>query len=270
MRDAGVRVGLGVDGSASNDAGHLLSEARMAMLLQRVRGGADAMSAREALEIATRGGAEVLGRGAELGSIEPGKRADLAIWDVSGIEAAGTWDPVAALLLAGPFRVRDLIVEGRQVVRDGTPHGRRSRRGARTRKGAPGPSDGLIPAALPIDSRSRRRPRALSNDLPSQIGTRQPCPGLARRRASPGCRIPIRADGEARGRSHCGIRLRATGPDEAVPRLIGPGTHTGRAGRGFSLLGVGSSRHRSIPRADGMRTGSGRGAAATRKTATRY
>ena len=119
MRDAGVRVGLGVDGSASNDAGHLLSEARMAMLLQRVRGGADAMSVREALEIATRGGAEVLGRLPELGSIEPGKRADLAIWDVSGIEAAGTWDPVAALLLAGPFRVRDLIVEGRQVVRDG-------------------------------------------------------------------------------------------------------------------------------------------------------
>jgi cytosine/adenosine deaminase-related metal-dependent hydrolase len=119
MRDAGVKVGLGVDGSASNDAGHLLSEARMAMLLHRVRGGADAMSAREALEIATRAGAEVLGRGAELGSIEPGKRADLAIWDVSGIAAAGCWDPVAALVLAGPFQVRDLIVEGRQVVRNG-------------------------------------------------------------------------------------------------------------------------------------------------------
>ena len=77
------------------------------------------MSAREALEIATRGGAEVLGRGAELGSIEPGKRADLAIWDVSGIEAAGAWDPVAALVLCGPFQVRDLLVEGRPVVRDG-------------------------------------------------------------------------------------------------------------------------------------------------------
>ena len=69
-----------------NDAGHLLSEARQALLLQRVRNGADAMSAREALEIATLGGATVLGRGAELGSIEPGKRADLAIWDVSGLE----------------------------------------------------------------------------------------------------------------------------------------------------------------------------------------
>lgn len=119
MRDAGVKVALGVDGSASNDAGHLLAEARMAMLLQRVRNGADAMSARETLEIATRGGAAVLGRGTELGSIEVGKRADLAVWDVSGLEAAGSWDPVAALVLCGPFRVRDLVVEGRAVVRGG-------------------------------------------------------------------------------------------------------------------------------------------------------
>jgi cytosine/adenosine deaminase-related metal-dependent hydrolase len=118
MRDAGVKVGLGVDGSASNDAGNLVAEARMAMLLQRVAKGADAMSAREALEIATLGGARVLGRD-DLGSIEPGKRADLAIWDVSGIEAAGSWDPVAALVLCGPTRVRGLIVEGREVVRDG-------------------------------------------------------------------------------------------------------------------------------------------------------
>ena len=118
MRDAGVKVALGVDGSASNDAGHLLGEARAAMLLQRVRNGADAMGAREALEIATRGGAAVLGR-PELGAIEVGKRADLAIWDVSGLEAAGAWDPVAALVLCGPFAVRDLLVEGRSVVRAG-------------------------------------------------------------------------------------------------------------------------------------------------------
>lgn len=117
MRDAGVRVGLGVDGSASNDAGNLISEARQAMLLQRVAKGADAMSAREALEIATRGGAEVLGR-TDVGQIAVGKRADLAVWDVSGIESAGSWDP-AALLLAGPTTVRDLFVEGRQIVRDG-------------------------------------------------------------------------------------------------------------------------------------------------------
>ncbi|NHB78281.1 8-oxoguanine deaminase [Rhodobacter calidifons] len=118
MRDAGVKVGLGVDGSASNDAGNLVAEARMAMLLQRVARGADAMGAREALETATLGGALVLGRD-DLGSVEAGKRADLAIWDRTGIEGAGAWDPVAGLLLCGPTRVRHLIVEGRQVVRDG-------------------------------------------------------------------------------------------------------------------------------------------------------
>jgi cytosine/adenosine deaminase-related metal-dependent hydrolase len=118
MRDAGVQVGLGVDGSASNDAGSLIGEARQAMLLQRVARGADAMSAREALEIATRGGAAVLGRD-DCGQIAAGKRADIAIWDVSGIEAAGAWDPVAALVLCGPARVRDLFVEGRRVVAEG-------------------------------------------------------------------------------------------------------------------------------------------------------
>ena len=117
MRDAGVPVGLGVDGSASNDAGNLIAEARQALLLQRVARGADAMSAREALEIATRGGADVLGR-PDCGRIAVGARADIAIWDVSGIESAGSWDP-AALLLAGPTTVRDLIVEGRDVVRAG-------------------------------------------------------------------------------------------------------------------------------------------------------
>lgn len=117
LRDASVPVGLGVDGSASNDSGSLIGEARQAMLLQRVALGADAMSAREALEIATRGGAMVLGR-PDCGQLAPGKRADLAIWDVSGVEAAGSWDKIA-LLLAGPNRVKHLFVEGREVVRDG-------------------------------------------------------------------------------------------------------------------------------------------------------
>ncbi len=137
MRDAGVNVGLGVDGSASNDAGSLVDEARQTMLLQRVANGPSAMSAREALRIATRGGAEVLGRGTEIGQIAPGFRADLAIWDMSGVEAAGSWD-AAALLLAGPRRVRDLIIEGQPVVRDGTitstdlsPHLERQRHLAR-------------------------------------------------------------------------------------------------------------------------------------------
>jgi cytosine/adenosine deaminase-related metal-dependent hydrolase len=117
MRDHGVKVGLGVDGSASNDIGNLMNEARQTMLLQRVQNGADAMSAREALEIATRGGADVLGR-PEVGRLAVGKRADIAIWDARGIETAGSWDP-AALVLAGPNKVTHLIVEGRQIVRDG-------------------------------------------------------------------------------------------------------------------------------------------------------
>ncbi|APO87071.1 8-oxoguanine deaminase [Marivivens sp. JLT3646] len=117
MRDAGVPVGLGVDGSASNDAGNLIAEARQAMLLQRVARGADAMSSREALWIATRGGAEVLGRH-DCGQIAVGKRADIAIWDMNGIEAAGSWDK-AAILLAGPTRVKELFVEGRQIVQGG-------------------------------------------------------------------------------------------------------------------------------------------------------
>ena len=117
MRDAGVPVAIGVDGSASNDTSNVIAETRHAMLLQRVQNGADAMSAREALEIATRGGAEVLGRD-DCGQIAVGKRADIAIWDAATLDSAGSWDP-AALVLAGPQKVKNLFVEGRQIVRDG-------------------------------------------------------------------------------------------------------------------------------------------------------
>ncbi|MEQ9038684.1 MAG: 8-oxoguanine deaminase [Silicimonas sp.] len=117
MRDAGVAVGLGVDGSASNDQANLATEARQAMLLQRVANGADQMSAREALKIATVGGADVLGRD-DIGRIRPGMRADLALWDISGIDSAGSWDP-AAFLLAGPRQVTHLFVEGRHIVEHG-------------------------------------------------------------------------------------------------------------------------------------------------------
>ncbi|MDC0738616.1 8-oxoguanine deaminase [Cognatishimia sp. SS12] len=116
MRRAGVPVGLGVDGSASNDMSNLISEARQALLLQRVAFGVEALKAHEALRLATRGGADVLGR-ADCGQIAVGKRADIAIWHTGGLESAGSWD-AAALLLAGPQRVRDLLVEGRTVVRD--------------------------------------------------------------------------------------------------------------------------------------------------------
>ncbi|WP_298289932.1 8-oxoguanine deaminase [Novosphingobium sp.] len=118
MVDAGVNVGLGVDGSASNDSGNLLGEARQALLLQRVTHGATAFAAREALRLATRGGAQVLGR-SDLGSLTPGKRADCAVWDMAQVASTGAWDLVAGLVLAPPPGVRDLFVEGRAVVRDG-------------------------------------------------------------------------------------------------------------------------------------------------------
>ncbi|MBT6096390.1 MAG: 8-oxoguanine deaminase [Rhodospirillaceae bacterium] len=118
MRDSGVKVALGVDGSASNDSGDLLAEARQAMLLQRVAHGGDVLGARETLEIATLGGAAVLGR-TDLGSLEVGKRADFAVYRTDTIAMAGAWDPVAGLLFCGPHRAHHTVVEGRFVVRDG-------------------------------------------------------------------------------------------------------------------------------------------------------
>jgi len=118
MLAAGLNVALGVDGSASNDSGHLLNEARQAMLLQRVQGGAEAMSARQALELATLGGAKALGRD-DLGSLEIGKRADFAVYDATAPAMSGSWDKLAALVLAGPMQARHTVVEGRFVVRDG-------------------------------------------------------------------------------------------------------------------------------------------------------
>ena len=129
MLDAGVPVGLGVDGSASNDGAHLLGEARTAMLLARVGKslqplgcdtGPAEMTARNMLEAATRGGARVLGRD-DIGHLAPGMAADLALFDLRGLGFAGgaVHDPVAALLLCAPAQATYTIVNGRVVVRDG-------------------------------------------------------------------------------------------------------------------------------------------------------
>jgi cytosine/adenosine deaminase-related metal-dependent hydrolase len=118
MLDAGVQVGLGVDGSASNERGDLMYEVKQALLVARGRGGPRAMTAREALRLGTRGGAAVLGRD-DIGSLEPGKRADIAIWRTDGLELAGADDPVAGLVLSGPHRVERLYVGGVPVVRGG-------------------------------------------------------------------------------------------------------------------------------------------------------
>jgi cytosine/adenosine deaminase-related metal-dependent hydrolase len=116
---AGVPVGLGVDGAASNEAGSMIEEPRHALLWARNRGGPRAMTVRTALELATMGGARVLGRAAEIGSIEVGKLADLALWRLDTAAHAGIEDPVTALVLGSAPPLTALLVNGREVVRDG-------------------------------------------------------------------------------------------------------------------------------------------------------
>jgi len=117
--DAGIRVGLGVDGSASNDSSHLLAEARMALLLQRVSDNPAALSAEEALWLATAGGARVLGRD-DIGRLLPGKAADLVGFDLERLDYAGALhDPLAALVFCTPQRVDLSVINGRVVIEDG-------------------------------------------------------------------------------------------------------------------------------------------------------
>lgn len=120
LREAGARVGIGVDGSASNDSSNMLGEARHAMLLQRVAGNPAALTAREALELATRGGAQVLGRD-DIGSLEPGMAADIAGWSIDSLELAGgaVHDPVASLVFCHPQRADLVIIDGKVRVRNG-------------------------------------------------------------------------------------------------------------------------------------------------------
>ncbi|QYD67334.1 8-oxoguanine deaminase [Paraburkholderia edwinii] len=119
MRLAGVPVGLGVDGSASNDGAQMVAEVRQALLLQRVGFGPDAMTAREALEIATLGGAAVLGRD-DIGALAPGMAADFVSFDLRQPLFAGALaDPVAALVFCAPSQVAHSVIGGRQVVKDG-------------------------------------------------------------------------------------------------------------------------------------------------------
>lgn len=119
MLDSGVRVALGVDGSASNDGGHMLGEARQALMLQRVGFGPAALTARQVLEVATRGGAAVLGRD-DIGQIAPGMAADLVAFDLRQIAFAGALhDPLAALVFCAPTNVALSLINGRVVVQQG-------------------------------------------------------------------------------------------------------------------------------------------------------
>jgi cytosine/adenosine deaminase-related metal-dependent hydrolase len=117
LQRAGSPVGLGVDGSASNDSSNMLAEARQALLLQRLGNGASAITVQHALRMATVEGAQCLGR-TDIGRLEPGKRADIALFDLRDQAYSGAQDPVAALLLCAPTTVRTLVIEGRVVVDD--------------------------------------------------------------------------------------------------------------------------------------------------------
>ncbi|MDA3030748.1 MAG: 8-oxoguanine deaminase [Actinomycetota bacterium] len=120
LRAAGVKVGLGVDGSSSADSGSLWLEARQAMLLAKLRDGADAGTARMALEVATLGGAGCLGRDGEIGVLEVGAVGDVAVWSLNGPQFAGALaDPIEAWLRCGPTGARDTIVHGEPIVADG-------------------------------------------------------------------------------------------------------------------------------------------------------
>jgi cytosine/adenosine deaminase-related metal-dependent hydrolase len=118
LLDAGAPVGLGVDGAASNESGELTDELRGALLVARIRGGPAALTAREALELATRHGARCLGREDELGRLEVGALADVALWRLDDAGRAGIADPVAALVLGPPRPVHALFVNGEPVVED--------------------------------------------------------------------------------------------------------------------------------------------------------
>jgi cytosine/adenosine deaminase-related metal-dependent hydrolase len=111
-------VGLGVDGSASNDSSNMLAEARQALLVQRLNNGAAACRVRDALRMATVEGARCLGRD-DIGSLEPGKRADIALFDLRGLGYSGAGDALSALLLCAPAQVDALVVDGRVVVEGG-------------------------------------------------------------------------------------------------------------------------------------------------------
>ena len=120
MKETDIRIGLAVDGSASNDTSNMIREVRNAMLLQRVQYGADAITAREALHMATMGGAVVLGRQDEVGSIEVGKAADLIAFDLNDIAFAGSHsDPVAAVVHCAGDRVDFSMVNGEWRVQEG-------------------------------------------------------------------------------------------------------------------------------------------------------
>jgi cytosine/adenosine deaminase-related metal-dependent hydrolase len=118
LLDAGAPVGLGVDGSASNESGRMIDELHQSLLVARLRGGPLALSARQSLQMATMGGAKCIGRDTELGSLEVGKLADLLVWRIDDLGGAGIEDPLCTLVFGAP-KLEHVYVGGRAIVQSG-------------------------------------------------------------------------------------------------------------------------------------------------------
>ena len=122
LLSAGARVGLGVDGSASNDSSNLIQEVRQALLIGRLRYGAEPVTHQSVLQLATRGGADLLGRPV-LGELRPGAAADIALFGLGELRFSGHGDPLAALVICGASRVSDLMIAGVWRIRGGELQG---------------------------------------------------------------------------------------------------------------------------------------------------
>jgi len=207
LLDAGVPVGLGVDGAASNEASSLVGEVRAAAQFARAVGGPLAMTVRQAVELGTLGGARLLGREAEIGSLEPGKLADIALWRLDGLAHAGIGDPVAALVLGPQPPLELLLVNGRVVVERDRAVTVDERQVAEAARRA-----GEVLAVLARGGRPPRTPpRAIRSGRPSagRRGWRR-----LRRGDAPRCHRSGRPSAGRRGWH----RLRRAGPGGTTPR----------------------------------------------------
>ena len=186
LLEAGARVGLGVDGSASNERGDLLAEVKQALLVARGTTGAQAMTVRDALRLATQGGAAVLRRD-EIGSLEAGKQADLAVGRPTGSSSAGPRTSSPGLVLSGPHRVDRLVVAGEDVVRAGDLAQRGRARDRRDPSRA-GPQVRRVSCSLSthvLDTPWGGRRRASRSSSTTQIALARRPPMRTAERASP-------------------------------------------------------------------------------------
>ena len=234
LRAAGVKVGIGVDGSSSADSASMWLESRQAMLLAKLRNGAGAGSARMALECATLGSAGCLGREGELGELSVGSVGDLVAWKLDGPAFAGAIsDPIEAWLRCGPIGAHHTVVAGRVIVEDGAPHQPEARRDARV------PPQDQRPLPTPLTRRAARRPPATRPPDPRPPDRSAPLWRQTARNRPSGAFVAnfrmlwTRHGGQPTARRLCGVRRLETGLVAPLRRILAGGTPcpAGRARR---------------------------------------